>query len=663
MIRFLQTPTTTKKIVLGGLLTIICVLMVITLIPGIGVSDFFGSGTTQAGVYASVGDEQVLTTDIDKRAQDMARRQGYPAQLVPLIKPQVADQMVTQKAMLAEARRMGLRVSDEELRDELQNGMFKAQLFPGGNWVGQQKYEEFVTQELGIGTVPEFEKLMKEDILFRKLSTMVEAGVVASDDEIKQQFIKQNVKIKFDYAVFTPDAVSKGITVTEPELRKYYEQNLPRIKDSIPETRKIKYILMDNTRVAAEAKPTQQDLERYYNDHREQFRVEDAVNVRHILIVPGGKKNLTPSQTTPPATQQEIDAAKAKADDLIKQLKGGADFAALAKKNSDDTGSAENGGSIGWITHGKTVPEFDKAAFALPKGGMTDQPVKTQFGFHIIKVDDKRAAHLQTLDEVKDQIEPIVAQEKAQKAAEQLAQKILSEAKGSGLDAAAAKNGFNVVTTGFFPNGASLPGIGQAPDLMDSVFSAKEKQPADMARTPQGEVIFTLEGIQPPQTPTFEQIRAKLEEGYKQERSMMVLEQKTRELADKAHAEHDLKKAAKELGADYKESDLVGPTGQVPDIGQVNSIQQAFEMKPGEISGPMQAGRNGVVVQVVERQEPTEAEFAAKHDEIKEGVLQQKRSEALQLFAESVRSRMEKEGKIKYNKTEQQKLQKSGLGS
>jgi peptidyl-prolyl cis-trans isomerase D len=309
------------------------------------------------------------------------------------------------------------------------------------------------------------------------------------------------------------------------------------------------------------------------------------------------------------------------------------------------------------------VPEFDKAAFELPKGGMTDQPVKTQFGFHIIKVDDKRAAHLQTLDEVKDQIEPIVAQDKAQKAAEQLAQKVLSEAKGSGLDAAAAKNGFNVITTDFFPSGASLPGIGQAPDLMDGVFSAKEKQPPAMARAEQGEVIFTLEGVKPPQTPSFEQIRAKLEDSYKQERSMMLLEQKTRELADKAHAEHDLKKAAKELGADYKESDLVGSTGQVPDIGQVNSIQQVFDMKAGEISGPMQAGRNGVVVQLVERQEPTDAELAAKHDEVKEGVLQQKRVEALQLFAESVRSRMEKEGKIKYNKTEQQKLQKSGLGS
>ena len=662
MIRFLQTPTTAKKIVLGGLLTIICVLMVITLIPGIGVTDFFSGGPNQAGVYASIGDEQILTADIDKRAQDMAKRQGYPPQLVPLIKPQVADQLVTQKAMLAEARRMGLRVSDEELRDELRNGMFKAQLFPGGNWVGQDKYDQFVTQELGLAGVPEFERLMKEDLLFRKLSTMVEAGVVASDDEIKQQFIKQNVKIKFDYAVFTPEAISKGITVTDAELRKFYEQNLPRIKDSLPETRKIKYILVDNARVAAAAKPTQEDLQRYYNDHREQFRVEDAVNVRHILVVPGGKKNLAPGQAAPAPTQQELDAAKAKADDLIKQLKGGADFAAVAKKDSDDS-SAANGGSIGWVTRNKTVPEFEKAAFELPKGGMTDQPVKTQFGFHIIKVDDKRAAHLQTLDEVKDQIEPIVAQEKAQKAADVLGQKVLSEAKGSGLDAAAAKNGLNVVTTDFFPNGASLPGIGQSADLMDGVFSAKEKQPPAMARSEQGEVIFTLEGIKPPQTPTFEQIRAKLEEGYKQERSMMLLEQKTRELADKAHAEHDLKKAAKELGAEYKESDLVGPNGQVPDIGQISSIQQAFDMKTGEISGPMQAGRNGVVVQLVERQEPTDAELAAKHDEIKEGVLQQKRGEALQLFAESVRSRMEKEGKIKYNKTEQQKMQKTGLGS
>src|SRR5437763_3713156 len=137
MIRFLQTPSLTKKVVLGGLLLIICLAMVITLIPGTGLDLFGTANATQAGIYANVGDEQVTTAEIERQAQKQAQQRGLPAQFVSFIVPQVAEQIVAQKALQAEAHRMGLKVTDEELRDELRNGLLSPQFYPKGQWMGQ----------------------------------------------------------------------------------------------------------------------------------------------------------------------------------------------------------------------------------------------------------------------------------------------------------------------------------------------------------------------------------------------------------------------------------------------------------------------------------------------------------------------------------------------
>ena len=139
---------------------------------------------------------------------------------------------------------------------------------------------------------------------------------------------------------------------------------------------------------------TQPELQSYYEQHRDQYRVPEQVNVRHILIKtplpgPDGKVD-----------QKAVDAARAKAEDVLKQVKAGGNFAELAKKYSEDPGSAKNGGSLGWIGKGRTVPEFEKAAFSLPKGGTSDL-VQSSYGFHIIHVDDKHDAHVKSLDEVK----------------------------------------------------------------------------------------------------------------------------------------------------------------------------------------------------------------------------------------------------------------------
>jgi peptidyl-prolyl cis-trans isomerase D len=353
--------------------------------------------------------------------------------------------------------------------------------------------------------------------------------------------------------------------------------------------------------------------------------------------------------------------AQHRADDLLKQLKSGAKFEDVAKKYSEDPGSANVGGSLGWIGKGQMAAEFEKAAFSLPKGQISDV-VKSLDGFHIVRVDDKQEAHVKSLDEVKSLIEPILKHQKGQQAAQKKADALLKDARAEGLDAAATAQAVPVITSDFFGRKDLLPGLGPATQFMDAVFSEAEKSPPDVAPASQGTVVFQLLAVKPAATPTFEEIRTKVEEEFKNERSSTLLSQKIQELSDRAKAEHDLKRAAKELGATVKTSDFVLPDGQVPDVGSMSGqASVAFTLKPGEISGPISGGGgSAVVLSVVEDQTPTDADYAAKRDQIRDQLLLQKQQERFVIFVASLVDEMTKSGKIKKNAEEIKALTKNG---
>jgi peptidyl-prolyl cis-trans isomerase D len=192
---------------------------------------------------------------------------------------------------------------------------------------------------------------------------------------------------------------------------------------------------------------------------------------------------------------------------------------------------------------------------------------------------------------------------------------------------------------------------------MDAVFNAREKAPPDEAQLPQGFAVFQVLAVQPPATPSFEEIRSRVETEFKNERTAALLTQKTQELSDRAKAAHDLKKAAKELGATMKTSELVLPDGQVPDIGSMaGAASEAFSMKPGEISGPIDSGNTGAVLMLVEKQDPSDQDFAAKKDQIRDSLLQNKQGELFNLFVANLRDQMQKAGKIKINQEEMKSL-------
>jgi len=656
MIRFLQTPGPIKKFVLGGILVVICVSMAWYVLPGGGGTSVFGSNTPQKGVVASVAGEDVTTLEVQKQAQQMVQQQfprggAQTNMLMPFFAQRAYDNLINEKVMLSEANRMGLQVSDAEVREELEHGPYAATFFPGGKFIGDEEYKNLLgSHDL---TPPQFEHLVGNGILERKLEKLVASSATVTDAEVRQQFEKENTKVKFEYAVIKKDDVLKSLHPAEAELKAFYDRNKQTYVNSIPEKRQLKYVVLDNTKMLAQTQVTQQDLASYYDQHRDEYRVPEQVNVRHILFKtpapgPDGKVD-----------QKAVDAARAKAEDVLKQVKAGGNFADLAKRFSEDT-TAKEGGTLGWIGHGAGIaPEFERVAFSLPKGGTSDL-VKSNFGFHIIHVDDKQEAHVKTLDEVKSQIEPLIKQQKAGEAAQHAADQLLADSKSTSLEKAAAAKGLQVISTDFVTSKDTLPGIGSDPQFMTAAFGQAPNSPPDEAQLHQGWAIYQVTAVKPPATPTFEEIRSRVEQEFKNERAAQLLTQKTQELSDRAKADHDLKKAAKELGATYKTSDLVLPDGQVPDIGSMTGpAAVAFTLKPGEISGPINSGDNGAVLTVTDRQAPTEQDFAAKKDQIRETLTQKKQNEAFGLYLETLRQNLEKSGKIKINQAELQTLTRS----
>jgi peptidyl-prolyl cis-trans isomerase D len=660
MIRFLQKSGQTTKYVLGGLLLIICASMVVTLIPGGLGGEVFGGGPGK-GIVAKVGGEDITTDEVRQTARQMLQQQmpqgssANTSMLLPFFAQRAAEQLIARQALLNEANRIGLRVGPDEVRDELQHGRYAATFFPGGNFIGETEYQDML-QRANL-TPAKFEESVSNDILLTKLQALVSGSAGVSDAEVHDQFMKQNAKVKFDYAVLKQDDLKKGLHPTEEELKAYFDTHKASYANSIPEKRKVKYALIDTAKLEADVKVTPEDLRAYYDQHRDQYRVPEQVKVSHILIKtplpgPDGKVD-----------EKGVAEAQRRSEDLLQQLRNGAKMEDLAKKYSEDPGSAKQGGSLGWIGRGQTVAEFEKVAFSLPKGQISDL-VKSSYGFHIIRVDDKQEPHVKTLDEVKSDIEPILKHQMAQQLAQRKADSLVKQARAQSFDAAAAAAGVPVITSDFFARRDMLPGLGPAPQFMDAVFMAQENSPPDQASAAQGIAVYQLLAIKPPATPSFEEVRTKVEDEFKNERSSTLLGQKVQELSDRAKAEHDLKRAAKELGATLKTSDLVLPDGQVPDVGSMSGqASVAFTMKPGEISGPISNGSDAAVLQLLETQPPSDADFAAKHDQIREQLLQEKQRERFELFVSNVVDEMTKSGKIKRNDEELKSLARAGSES
>ena len=649
MIRFLQKDSRTVKAIFVVIIAVACITMVITLVPGI-FSDQASSADTYAtihgggylGRFFGSGDE-VSTQEVQQLAQRMMQRQQLPDFVLPFMMQRVGQGLIQQHIELQEANRMGVTVTDDDLRAFLKTGTWGQVLFPNGHYIGDEQYASLVSQNFGISR-EQFEKELKKEIQENRLRSFITAGVTVSDQQVRDAFTQQATKIKFDYAVLSADDLRKTINPTDAELQTFFKQNAARYAKAIPETRKIQYIAFTTANLPGGVpQVTDQEVQQYYTQHQKDYQVEDQVKVRHILI-----------KVDQNADAKADAAARQKAEDILKQLHNGGNFAELAKKNSDDPGSKEQGGELGFIKHGVTVPEFDKAAFALQPGQISDL-VRTKFGYHIIQAEEKQTAHTRSLEEVKPTIVSVLTRQREAQAQQAFAQQLANEAQKNGLAQTAAAHHLQVVTTDFLAQNAIIPTLADGSQMLTNAFTAKPGAALQVASTGDGYAVFQVQDIHAAHAPTFEEYKAHILDDFREQQLPQLLTRKTNELADKAHAENDLAKAAKEVGATIKSSDLVGRDAQVPDIGQLSTAAPAlFDLKVGQISQAINSGRTGVVAKLTDRQQPTAEEIEKNLDQTRDSILNQKREEMFAVFVTNLTERYQKEGRIRMNKRAQQ---------
>jgi len=653
MIRFLQTDNRMVKALFVVVIGLASVSMVVYLIPGLA-----GTGAAAPDTFAVVyphwysrilsSGDTISQTRVQQLAENDLRQRGPQyadnPMIVQFMEQQVGQNLVQQQVVLQEAHKLGVYATNEDVRRILSTGPNAQVLYPGGKFIGEDAYRQLIDENRH-ESVDEFENEIKYQITYQRLRALIAAGVTVSDQEVREIYRKGNIKIKFDYAVLSADDLRKTINPSEADLEAFFKKNAAQYAQAVPEERQITYFAFTEDQVPGGVpQPTQQQIQQYYNDHLSDYQVPDQAKSRHILIsVPEGADAKTDA------------AAKAKAESILKQLQAGGSWTELAKKYSDDPGSNDQGGELGFMNKSsQLVPEFMNALFTQKVGDIEIVRSKT-FGYHIIQVEERQNAHTQPLSEVQGTIVAALTRDVAAQAESRYAQQLTAEASKNGLEKTAAAHHLGLVTSQPVGRDGVIAALPDSSQLLAKAFAAKQGDAPQSAPTGEGYAIFQVTGVVAAHAPAFADWKTHVLDDYRDEQLPALLNQKTAELAAKAKAMNDLAKAAKAEGATVKTSDLVGVSGQVPDFGEVGQVApQLFEMTAGALSGPINAGRTGVVVKILDRQEPTAAEIAKNFDLTRDEVLDQKRNEAFSVFMSGVLSDYTKHNLIRFSTKPQQ---------
>jgi peptidyl-prolyl cis-trans isomerase D len=646
MIRFLQKDNRFVKAIFIIIITVACVTMVVTLIPGI-----FNSQATNSDVYATIGyggplgrflpaEDTITMTDVQQLASRVLQQQNLPDAYLRFMIPQAGQELIQQRMEMNAAHKLGIHATNRDVRQFLHTGVWGEVLFPHGKYIGDQAYAQLISQQFNLSRA-QFENEVRSEIEANRLRGLISGAVTVSPDEVRAAYIQQGMKINFQYAVLDSDVLRKTINPSDAELKSYFKANAGRYAQAIPETRTVNYIAFDNSQIpGGQPQVTEAEIEQYYKQNQSQYQVPEEVKVRHILIsVP---QNASPAQDA---------AAKAKAQKILDQIRqdNGKNFAELAKKYSDDPGSASQGGELGWIKRGVTVPAFQHAAFSQAAGQISGL-VRTQFGYHIIQTEAKQAAHLKPLSDVKAEILSTLTQDKTAQAAQNYAEALAKQAAQEGLAKTAAAHHLTVTNSGPFQQGANLPNMQDSSKLVAEAFAAKQGAAPEIANTGSGFAVFQLTKIDPAHAPTFDTYKSHILSDYRDDHLPALLAAKTNELAAKAHSLNNLAQAAKAMGATLMTSGLVGRTDQVPQIGELEQVAPSlFALSQGDISKAINTGRSGVVAQITQKQLPDAAEIQSHFEEMRQQLLNQERDQMFAVFLTNLEHKYEKEGRIHIN--------------
>ena len=583
---------------------------------------------------ASIGGESISAREFQtayRASVDRMRGQITPEMMRAFhFERQILDNLITQHVMTDEAKRLGLDVTPAEVEQKiLENPVFRE----NGVFIGRARYEAILSQNNF--SVEDFESAMTNEILRDKLRSFVTASVNVTDKDVEEEYKRRNEKAKIDYFVIDAAKLDNKVTVSEKDERDYYEKN--KAKYTIPEKRKAKYVFFESLKLRAESKATDDELRQYYEQHKDEYTLPERVKAQQILFKIQGK------------TPEEIEKIKEKARGLLERAKKGEDFSSLAKQYSEDS-TAAAGGDLGDFGHGQMVPEFEKAAFSLGVGAISDL-VQTQFGIHIIKVNSKQERRERPFEEMKEAVRPIVETRKAEQKGSEVAQQAAVDlVSNKDLDAVAKKYNAQVKETPLIEPGQAIPDLGNAAELDRRMFTMNKGEIGTAVQVDRGYVVPQVVDIVAAHPASFEEARDKVAVDVKAEKTKELAAAKAKQAEEMFKSGKDLATAAKAVEAEIKTSDLVTRGSTIPEFGSIGELdKEVFSLPIGKPGTPLSVSGKTIAFAVKERQAINPDDMKKSLDSVRSEILPQRRDLYFTAYIQDVRKKMESNKKIKIN--------------
>ena len=536
------------------------------------------------------------------------------------IDQRIVQQMIQEEAALAEAAKLGITASDAEVRARII-------LLPAFQDIGrftEERYRQVLLMQNPPVREPEFEEQVRRSIVVEKLQGALTDWITVSDADVEAEFKRRNEKVKLSVVAFPADTFREGVMATDEEVAKHFEDHKNEYR--MPEKRKVRYALLNTQAIRQRTIVTPEDIRRSYDDNLQQYSTPEQVRASHILLKTEGKDEA---------------AVKKQAEDILAKAKApGADFAKLANQYTEEEAGKGKGGDLDFFGKGQMVPEFDAVAFALKPGQISDV-VKTQFGFHVIKVTERREATTRTFEEVRPQIEDQLKWERAQAEAQRVADDAATQVqKPADLETVAKPRGFAVGESGFFAKTEPITGIGLAPAVADRAFELEDGTVSEALRTPQGFVFITVTGRQDAYIPSLEEVKARVRDDVLKKKAVDAARQKAASVSAQLKS-GNFDAAAKAAGVEVKTTELIARGAAIADVGVSPAVDAAaFALPAGGVSDPIVTDTGAVIVKVLERQDPTGEELAKGKQSLQDELLNERRNRFYGAYMAKAREKM-----------------------
>ena len=616
------------RYVLGFVLVIVAASMVTYLIPSSGLT------TTSDGtdnIVAEVGGEQITIQEAQTAIDRLVNAGQLPRESAEVFLPQYVDRLVGERAAMVEYQKMGLSASDDEVLTAFASVF--PQLFKNGKLTSTAELEQLLATQQNV-TLQGGIEMMRRQVIQTKAQRLAVATVIVTPQEVDAALTQKHRTAKIEYVAFPPAKFRYQVKPTPEEVRASYEKT--KANYTLPEKRTFQVLVADQAKVEQGMTVSEAQLRAAYAGSMDNYRTPERVKVRHILLMTQGKSD------------SEKKPILAKAQQLLNQVKAGGDFADLAKKNSQDPGSATQGGDLGFIVRGQTVPEFEKFAFSAKVNGVSDV-VTTQYGYHIIQVTEKEQARVKPFDEVKT---ALASELKKQGVADKIqtmatnAHAALVKAPGSAAEVA-KQFGMELIAANQLAAGEPVAGLGPAVEIDGALSTMKPNDVSEaLVLTGNRMAVVVLTAKIAPRPAEFAEVQDKVRDSVITEKSLQLASKTADEAGKKIQGGQDLEAVARSYKLDVTKSIDFTINDSVEGIGPAQIMADVYTKPVGAVVGPISVSGRSIVYKVTNKQDVNPKDYAHERDAVVQDLKLQKARTQFELFEDSLVAQAQTDKKI-----------------